>query len=367
MLSENTFFTLLDLNPCICFKPWKNMTALKYFRLIVVLLLGTNILISLRDILETRLVDIPSFMHEINMIYYVVSCFFNLWIMMKRFHCFTVDFPISLSELDSSLDIALASQSDTFLFTIFSLLVLHGLSIFWFIKKMSHFNPVSDFMSVTYIVQLAALKHMLSKRLGVLVSRTAGSEDLPETLNLSRQVISLNEKVNASFSLLVVDALTGGLLHLLFSAVAYWRVYGLHHLYDCYELEAPIISLFNRGYFIVILVSIAWPSTKLSDSVSRRVFYPPLYPSFVFNFSGLRLSGLKEFQTGFPRCPKQNTKKKNSHILHCARFFIQNPSACFMHSLPLPSFCSIVFLQTFLHVSFTNEYTNLCVHCFYLR
>lgn len=256
---------------------------LEYFRLFVVFLISTNTVISLRGVLQTRLVDIPSFMHKINMIYYLASCVFNLWL-LKRCHSFSVDFPKSLGELDSSMDVSLSSRTDFFLFTLISLLVLHVLSIVWFIKEMSHFNPVSDFLSVTYIVQLAALKHMLSKRLGVLVRRTAGSEDLmEETLGMSRRIISLNEKVNGSFSLLVVDALTGGLLHLLLSAVAFWRVYGLHHLYDCYELQAPIVTMFNRGYFIVILVSIAWPSNNLSESVSRRVIFPSCYYFSPFN------------------------------------------------------------------------------------
>lgn len=247
---------------------------LKYLILIVVLLMSTNIFISLRAVLQIRLVDIPSFMHKINMIYYVVSCVFNLWL-LKRCHSFSVDFPNFLGELDLSMDVSLSSQLDIFLFTLFTLIVLHVLSILWFVGEMSHFNPVSDLLSVTYIVHLAALKHMLSKRLGVLVNRTAGSEDWTETLDLSRRITSLNEKVNASFSLLVLDALTGGLLHLLFSAVAFWRVYGLHHLYDCYELQAPIVTMFNRGYFVVALVSISWPSTKLSESVSLRVIFPP--------------------------------------------------------------------------------------------
>lgn len=283
MLSEKTFVRLLDLNPLISLKLRKNRKMLKYLRLIVVLFMSTSLFISLRAVLQIRLVDIPSFMHKINMIYYVVSCVFNLWL-LKRCHSFSIDFPNFLGELDLSIDVSLSSQLDIFLFTLFTLLVLHVLSILWFVGEMSHFNPVSDLLSVTYIVQLAALKHMLSKRLGVLVNRTAGSEDWTETLDLSRRITSLNEKVNASFSLLVLDALTGGLLHLLFSAVAFWRVYGLHHLYDCYELRAPIVTMFNHGYFIVTLVSISWPSTKLSESVSLRVI-PSLIPSLSFYLS----------------------------------------------------------------------------------
>lgn len=287
MMSENTFVTLLDWNPFIFFKLRTNRKVLKCFKLIVVLLISTNTVISLRVALEARLVDIPSFMHKINMIYYVSSCVFNLWL-LNRCHSFSVDFPKSLGELNSSMNVSLSSRPDTFLFTLISLLVLHVLSISWFFKEMSHFNPVSDFLSVTYIVQLAALKHMLSKRLGVLVHRTAGSEDLmEETLGMSRRIISLNEKVNANFSLLVVDALTGGLLHFLFSAVAFWRVYGLHHLFDCYELQAPIITMFYRGYFIVILLSIAWPSNNLSESVSLRVIFRSCYYFYPFSFTML--------------------------------------------------------------------------------
>lgn len=65
---------------------------------------------------------------------------------------------------------------------------------------------------------------------------------------------------------------------------------------------------------------------------------------------------LKNLWTGFPKVLNK-IKINHSSVPLCTRLVIQNSSACFVPYLPLPAFCSIVFIQKLPPMSYNYTFS----------
>ncbi|KAG8248013.1 hypothetical protein J6590_049365 [Homalodisca vitripennis] len=131
---------------------------------------------------------------------------------------------------------------------------------------------VDVFINIITCYRVSALIHMLSKRVELSTAQTYEHHD-PHTLVLKlRKLFEYNKKLNRNYSLRVANSLGVGMLLFLQSISAYWQVYGLHYVVDCYEYHAPIATVFAHGYVWYELLSIACSATRLNSSVSSKYY-----------------------------------------------------------------------------------------------
>ncbi|KAG8311236.1 hypothetical protein J6590_046696 [Homalodisca vitripennis] len=107
--------------------------------------------------------------------------------------------------------------------------------------------------------RVSALLRMLSKRVELI---TAQTEEHHDPLR----------KLNRNYSLHVANSLVSGTIMSLQSISAYWRVYGLHYVLDCYEYHAPIATVFAHDSVLFELQSISWSGTRLNSLVQSLTF-----------------------------------------------------------------------------------------------
>ncbi|KAG8241264.1 hypothetical protein J6590_090420 [Homalodisca vitripennis] len=109
---------------------------------------------------------------------------------------------------------------------------------------------------------------MLSKRVELITVRTEEHLDPLRLVLQLRKLFEYNKKLNRNYSLRVANSLGVGMLLFLQSISAYWQVYGLHYVVDCYEYHAPIATVFAQGFIWYELLSIACSATRLNSSGS---------------------------------------------------------------------------------------------------
>lgn len=138
---------------------------------------------------------------------------------------------------------------------------------------------IADSIQVLYVIldyifnslsnlQLASLKHFISKRLKGFVKKSE-FEDLFDDLKSLRGLMSLNQDVNDAFSLRVASGMVNGILILLVSLTAYWQTHGLHHEFDYSEFHHPIATAFSHCYIVFLLFIMAATSAQVSNQVNK--------------------------------------------------------------------------------------------------
>ncbi|KAG8245843.1 hypothetical protein J6590_091656 [Homalodisca vitripennis] len=132
-------------------------------------------------------------------------------------------------------------------------------------------QDVDVLINIITCYRVSALIHMLSKRVELITVQTDEHHD-PLTLVLQlRKLFEYNKKLNRNYSLRVANSLGAGILIFLQSISAYWQVYGLHYVVNCYEYRAPIATVFAHGYVWYELLSIAYSATRLNSSVQSLI------------------------------------------------------------------------------------------------
>ncbi|KAG8256597.1 hypothetical protein J6590_065308 [Homalodisca vitripennis] len=106
--------------------------------------------------------------------------------------------------------------------------------------------------------------YMLSKRVELITVQTDEHQDALKLVSQLRKLVEYNQKLNRNYSVRVATSLVIGSLMFLQSISAYWQVYGLHYVVDCFEYHVPIATVFGHEFVLYELLSVSWSSTGLN-------------------------------------------------------------------------------------------------------
>lgn len=167
-----------------------------------------------------------------------------------------------------------SKEFDSFLFSVLIIISTNTFALLWFVPLMTDLYAFNLIINIYYTFQVAGLKHMISKRVKLVVDRLL-EENEEETFGMFlslRTILNYNTTVNKTHSFRIASGLGNGMLTLLSSLCAYWRVYGLRDPRDCYELNNPYLTPFVHGTAVFEMLVLAIPARQISDSVSHPAY-----------------------------------------------------------------------------------------------
>lgn len=128
------------------------------------------------------------------------------------------------------------------------------------------------FLNVFTLLKIRSLKFILAKRLREIRRKFRENEVVVlEYVLHTRMLMNWNRTINACYSLWVLTSSLHGLITLLNTRTAYWKVYGLHSEYDFLELRRPLIAWVIQGRVVMETLCTVAGSSYLSLSVSRFI------------------------------------------------------------------------------------------------
>ncbi|KAG8280457.1 hypothetical protein J6590_081913 [Homalodisca vitripennis] len=174
-----------------------------------------------------------------------------------------------LINVDLVLENTMSSQTDYFYVVIILIMIIQMFSFLRFTLKMSmiNVNIMNRYITVFSAFQAVLMKHMVFKRMNCIQEKAKNTDDVLELLRTSRSILGLNQTINETFSMRTTNAVASGLVVLLLSLSAYWRVYGLHKDTDCYEYISPVFALLMQGHIITVLFFLGGRMPKISTCV----------------------------------------------------------------------------------------------------
>lgn len=267
MASENMFVKIYDLIPLTFPKLSNQSIYSKWMKVVFTVNEVFTFCFCFVMGLSVKVTDIYSFVANFCIATPMLTIILNLW-SIYFFNKETVIYHEDIAHFDQISGRSLTADRSLTLFLIMSFSVVQIVSIFivdpfkvLFVIMDYVFNSLSN-------CQLAALKHMISKRLKEFVKKTE-PEDRLDHLKSLRDLITINQNVNDNFSLRVASGMYSGILILLVSLTAYWRTHGLHCEFDYSELHYPIATAFSHCYIVLLMILMAATSAQVSDKVNK--------------------------------------------------------------------------------------------------
>lgn len=272
MVSEVFFVRALDFVPLSFPKLTKPQNLSRIVKLFVVsyYLLRLYVTINYFLVDAGEVVDIESFVTQLNAACMLISFVFDSWSILRSDYeeNITVE---ELTTVFNSFDVSLK-------FNIFLLIILISsagtVATGCYISRISR-NLVIGLamftMSVVQLDQVAALKIMISERMVILINafQSASFTEGMKLLEVTKELFKINGRIERLYSFRSGSSLLRQLFNFFQSSLAYWRVYGLKHD-DRISIEYyhPLLAGGVRLYFLFIMLILSISCSKVTSSVS---------------------------------------------------------------------------------------------------
>lgn len=241
MVYEKTFARIYDSDPFSLAKLRKVRKKANMDTVFILFIeIGVTFSISRYYIVNTKVVNIQSFVRTIDLFSDIGSSSLNLYAMLV----FNYKSIVCLEHL-TSFDLCLRAQQDFICILPF----LQLFSIAWFIPQYFYFYSVNVAINVITVYQLSGIRYLISKRDQLVAERVAESENTLKVIGPLRRILQYNKQVDEAYSLRTVNVLCNSVIVLLHSMNTCWRVYRLQEVYDCFEYLELFFTLFIHGRF----------------------------------------------------------------------------------------------------------------------
>lgn len=268
MISEEGFVKIIDLVPISFPKLSRYNKFNKLYKFISCILLLDICIKILLSFTSTQIVDAKSFVHQLNLFSCDVSNMANIWFILISIQ----EYPFWYEDLkvfDLSISFRTSTKSCFLAIILFygTVISFVGLITWWKMEnEIFFFNAL---MNVFTYLQIPGLKFILAKRLRSIERDFRENEvDVLKYVLHTRVLMNWNQSINACYSSRVLTSSLNGLLTLLNSLTAYWKLYGLQSEIDCFELRCPLIAWVVQGRVVMDTLFIVAGSSYLSASVS---------------------------------------------------------------------------------------------------
>lgn len=275
MISENIFAIIYDLIPFLfpkIRKKEKESTLSTIVFLVMEMAIFVSLVPSLLKRIHSKTSDMSNFLETFNFFFYLISSALNVFYHLKPIY----DSFVCLEDIlkfEKSFGVERSKEFDSFLFLILLLISTNTFALLCFVPFMTDLYALNLLINIYYTFQAVGMKHMISKRVKLVVEKLhEEKEEETFALFLSlRTVLSYNTTCNKTTSFRIANGMGNGISTLLTSLCAYWRVYGLHDPYDCYERNNPYLTPFVHGTAVFEMLFLATPARQISDSVSHQI------------------------------------------------------------------------------------------------
>ncbi|KAG8244722.1 hypothetical protein J6590_015259 [Homalodisca vitripennis] len=214
--------------------------------------------------LQFPVTDIQSFVYLLGWATGLMSILGNVYTVWAYHSCGSLK-----GIFDSDIELGLTSSEEDFiLLPILFSFVPHILAFFRLVTVPSSIGALDTFMSSYTCRRMSVIKHLITKRVKAGVANLTARYDILNEFLSVRRVLDYNRKVNNAFTLRVTLGLTEGLTTFLLSVSAFWRVYGLKNIYDCFEFRSPVGTVLFTGHVMFDLIFMSTSMMRLENIVS---------------------------------------------------------------------------------------------------
>lgn len=278
MVSENGFARVYDsipfLFPKISSKTGKESTLATILFVVMETAIFVSLVPSLFKRINSNSNEMSTFLQTCNFFSYLFSSALNVFFHLKPiYHSFV--FLEDLLKFDTSFRSDSSKEFDSFLLSILLIVSANTFALLWFVPFMSDLYALNLLINIYYTFQVVGMKQLISKRVKLVVDKLLEDKE-EDTFGLFlslRTILKHNTAVNKTNSFRIANGMWNGISTLLTSLCAYWRVYGLHDPYDCYERNNPYLTPFVHGTAVFEILFLGTPARKISDSVSHLVLF----------------------------------------------------------------------------------------------
>ncbi|KAG8289817.1 hypothetical protein J6590_096833 [Homalodisca vitripennis] len=211
--------------------------------------------------LQFPVTDIQSFVYLLGWATGLMSILGNVYTVWAYHSCGSLK-----GIFDSDIELGLTSSEEDFiLLPILFSFVPHILAFFRLLTVPSSMRALDTFMSSYTCRRMSVIKHLITKRVKAGVANLTARYDILNEFLSVRRVLDYNRKVNNAFTLRVTLGLTEGLTTFLLSVSAFWRVYGLKNIYDCFEFRSPVGTVLFTGHVMFDLIFMSTSMMRLEN------------------------------------------------------------------------------------------------------